>query len=102
MSQITPVLKEQVENAFKYSGNVTVTLSDNSKVEGYLYNREYENARASDENFIDLYLAGSGDHARYNLFQVVSVELTGEDLAAGKSYQEWLEKKQKQDACKNA
>ena len=96
MTDLSPELKSQIEAAYDYRGHVTVRLNDGSAVEGYLYNREYENPRLREDRFIELFLKGSGDSRRYPMSAIRSVELTGEDCAAGKSYEDYLKKKQAQ------
>ena len=85
-------LERQIEKGFDYRGNVTITLADDSSIEGFLFNRKYSPEPKA--GFIEVFLAGSGDRAKYALDAVSKVELTGEDCAAGKSYAEWLAKKQ--------
>ncbi len=80
-------LKKQIEDAFHYRGHVTLTFQDGKTVEGYLFNRDYE--------WLDVFLKGSGDKARYWMKDLQSIALTGVDEAAGKSYQEWMKKKEK-------
>lgn len=84
-------LHQQIEAAFDYRGDVTVTFTDGTSVEGFLANREYTNPRVSKDNFIEL-MCADGTRPRYDLSIVRDVQLTGEDCAAGKSYQEWLAK----------
>lgn len=96
MTQITDELKKQIEDAFYYRGHVTLTFKDGKTAEGYLFNRDYElHPNAKGEGyFLDLFLKGSGDKVRYWMKDVRSIALTGVDEAAGKSYQEWMKKKE--------
>ncbi|MBI4211580.1 MAG: hypothetical protein HY540_02985 [Deltaproteobacteria bacterium] len=88
-------LQQQIEQAFNYRGNVTIAFKHGNPVEGFLYNREFTNPKIPENNFIDVFLKGSGEPVRYKINDLQSVALTGEDLAAGKSYAEWLEKQKK-------
>lgn len=85
-------LKEQIEEAFHYRGHVTIDLQDGTQIEGFVYNREFENAKLPQDQFVDLYLKGSADSKRLKVTEIRAISLTGEDHAAGKSYEEWLAK----------
>jgi hypothetical protein len=99
---INDELKKQIEEAFYYRGHVTVTLRDGKTAVGYLFNRDYEVPKEAitryDEFFIELFLKGSGDKARYAMKDLKSVAITGADEAAGKSYQDWMAKQEKKNA----
>ena len=81
-------LHTQLEAAFHYRGNVTVTLKKGDVIQGFLFNRTLDVA----EPFVELFLAGTGNYQKYLLSELADIQLSGEDHAAGKSYQEWLEK----------
>jgi hypothetical protein len=96
MVEISQELKKQIEEAFHYRGHVTITFTNGQTVDGYLYNREFTNPKLREDNFIDVFLKGSGNPMRYKTFTVKSVTLTGVDEADGKSYQAWIQKKKKE------
>ena len=96
MPDISPELKDQIEAAYDYRGHVTVHLNDGATVEGFLFNREFANPRLREDHFVELILKGSGDSKRFPMSALRSIELTGEDCAAGKSYEDYLKKKQAQ------
>lgn len=79
-------LTDQIEAAFHYRGDVTVTLCSGETVLGYLYNRE-------PGHYVELFRAGDGGACRFAESDVQSITLSGVDHAAGKSYQEWIAKK---------
>lgn len=87
---VSEELKKQVEAAFGYRGHVTVVLADGTWVEGYLFNRVYDNARLPQDNFIDLVLKNSDERRRVPLASVVAVKLTGKDHA--ENYGAYLER----------
>lgn len=84
-------LEKQIEAAYDYRGHVTVTLTGGERVEGYLFNRQL--APKGAEPYVELYLKGSGDYRKLAVAEVASVALTGEDFAAGNSYEDYLKKK---------
>ena len=85
-------LKQQIEAAFNYRGNVTLTKKDGSTTEGFVFNREFDHSTIEENQFVEIFLAGSGAPCKLTVAELESVELTGEDHAAGKSYEEWLKK----------
>ena len=87
-------LEQQIEDAFDYRGNVTITLKNDSTVEGYMYNREFSNPKLSSDQFVDVYLSENNEPKRFPIADIEKVELSGEDHAAGKSYADWLTKQE--------
>jgi hopanoid biosynthesis associated radical SAM protein HpnH len=73
---------EALRVAFDYRGDVTLSLDDDSSVEGYVANV------SGDE--VELWLRGSSERQRIPAQRIVRVALTGRDTAAGRSYQTWL------------
>lgn len=86
-------LERQIEAAYDFRGHVTVKLKSGEAVEGYLFNRQFENPRLPEDNFIELFLKGSGEKRKYPIPSIESLALTGEDCAAGNSYDDYLRKK---------
>lgn len=84
-------LAGQIEAAFDYRGDVTVTFKDGSIFEGFIFNREL--APKAGAAFIELYPKEKGAALqRFELSRIQSVALTGEDTAAGKSWADWQAK----------
>lgn len=79
----------QIDAAFDYRGHVTLTLADGSTVEGYLYNRDF----TAKEPYVELMVKNSEERRHLPVSRVKSVALTGEDCAAGKSYEDYQKKK---------
>ncbi len=85
-------LEKQIEAAFDFRGHVTATLKDGTSIEGYLFNRQFADPRLPEDNFVELVLKGSGQTRRLKIAEIASVALTGEDCAAGKSYEDHLKR----------
>lgn len=86
-------LEKQIEAAFDFRGHVTVRFKSGDVVEGFLFNRQFQDPKLSEDNFVEMFLKGSGDPKKYKIEAIESVALTGEDFAAGNSYEEYLKKK---------
>ncbi|HEY7651029.1 MAG TPA: hypothetical protein VID04_18675 [Methylomirabilota bacterium] len=77
-----------VDLAFDYRGDVTVTLDSGRALVGYVYNRDGE----APDPYLQMYDPGGDSHTvRYA--EIRTVEFTGKDTAAGKSYEAWLRRK---------
>lgn len=92
MPATVSTLEAQIEAAYHYRGNVTLTLRDGVRIDGFIFNREFHNPKLSEDQFVEVFLAGSGARQKVPIAAIQSVTLTGEDHAAGKSYHEWLAK----------
>ena len=90
---MTPELKSQIEAAYDFRGHVTVSFKDGAKVEGYLFNRQFPGPALPGDGFVELFLKGSGERRKVPMASIASVALSGEDCAAGNSYEDYLKKK---------
>jgi hypothetical protein len=86
-------LERQIEAAFNYRGHVTVRLKAGGLVEGFLFNRQFKDARLAQDEFVELFVKGTGERLKLAVGALDSVELTGADCAAGNSYEDYLKKR---------
>jgi hypothetical protein len=82
--------REAIEKAFDYRGDVTLTLKDGSKVEGYLFDRTSGATAAT--SFVRLIPANSEQRQRIAYADIAALAFTGRDTAAGKSWEAWVRK----------
>jgi len=82
-------LADAVELAFDYRGDVTVSLKSGESLNGYLFNRQVNGS----DSYLELFPSVSSDaqHSRYD--QIAAIAFTGEDTATGKSWENWIAKK---------
>ena len=92
MSERTEVEK-QIEAAFDYRGHVTITFVNGETLVGFIFNRAFSTPKHPVEPFIEVYPKGSDAAKKFLMSEVRSVALTGEDAAAGNSYEDYLKKK---------
>ena len=85
-------LNTEIEKAFDYRGDVTLHLKDGRQVAGYIYNREAKGSSRCPEPFVEIMAATSPEKTRFKYSEISSIAFTGEDTAAGKSWEEWLAK----------
>ena len=83
-------IREALEKAFDYRGDVTITRKDGSKVEGYLFDRR------SGTSLTDSYVRviPSATHTKVNIAyaDIAALAFTGRDTAAGKTFEAWVKK----------
>lgn len=90
-------LERQIEAAYDFRGHVTVKFKTGETVEGFVFNRQFANPKLAQDNFIEITLKGSGENRRYAISALESISLTGQDCAAGNSYEDYLKKKAAKD-----
>jgi hypothetical protein len=73
------VLREKVDQAFEFRGNVHVDLGDGRSEEGYLFNRGHETQEGYASGFVELFRKSDGKRLRLGIDQIVDVRLTGRD-----------------------
>ena len=80
-----------IELAFDYRGDVTLELRSGERLEGYVYHRNSQEPNPSLRIF-PKNQAGTRD-VEYK--DILSIVFSGEDTAFGKSWEDWHNKKQK-------
>jgi hypothetical protein len=81
---------EALEKAFDYRGDITVTLKDGSKIEGYLFDRRTGNSLAT--SFIRIIPVNNAAKLNIAYSDVAALAFTGRDTAAGRSFEAWVKK----------
>ena len=87
-------VREALEKAFDYRGDVTVTRKDGTTVEGYLYDRRSEpTLEASLVRIIPTPKAGVPvERVMIPYADIAALQFTGRDTAAGKTFEAWIKK----------
>src|ERR1700687_3166065 len=83
-------LRIALEKAFDYRGDVTLTLKDNSKIEGYLFDRMTGSSLAT--SFVRVLPKDSSQKLKIAYADIAALAFTGRDTAAGKSWEAWVGK----------
>ena len=82
-------LVEAVELAFDYRGDVTVSLKSGDSISGYLFNRQVNGS----DSYLEVFPSDSPHAQRVLYDQIAAIAFTGEDTATGKSWENWIAKK---------
>jgi hypothetical protein len=83
-------LREGLDKAFDYRGDVTITRKDGSTVEGYIFDRRA--AETLSASLIRLFPKGEANKVSIPYSDIAGLAFTGRDTAAGKSWEAWLKK----------
>ena len=87
-------LYDALEKAFDYRGDITITLKNDTRIVGYVFNRESKVA----EPFAELYPADRDEKIKVYYKDIAGLVFSGVDTAAGKSWAVWLEKQKAKEA----
>jgi uracil-DNA glycosylase len=83
-------LREALEKAFDYRGDVTITCKDGSTIEGYVFDR-HKGANLAD-SYVRLFPKDGPDKMAIAYGDIAGLAFTGRDTAAGKSWAAWVKK----------
>jgi hypothetical protein len=87
-------IREALEKAFDYRGDVTITLKNGTTVEGYLYDRRSEpTLEASLVRIIPTPKPGAPvERVMVSYADIAALNFSGRDTAAGKTFEAWVKK----------
>ncbi len=83
-------LRDALEKAFDYRGDVTITRKDGSRVEGYIFDRR--NGPTLDTSVVRLLPQSSREKVSIPYSDIAALAFSGRDTAAGKSWEAWVRK----------
>jgi len=83
-------LRMALEKAFDYRGDVTLTLKDNSTIEGYIFDRS--TGATLSASYVRVLLKDSTQRQKISYADIAALAFTGRDPAAGKSWEAWVKK----------
>jgi hypothetical protein len=83
-------LRIALEKAFDYRGDVTLTLKDNSRIEGYIFDRITGPSLST--SYARILPKDSSQKLKIAYADIAALVFTGRDTAAGKSWEAWVRK----------
>jgi hypothetical protein len=83
-------LRQALEKAFDYRGDITITRKDGSHIEGYLFDRR--TGATLKDSVVRLYPKNSSEKVAIPYSDIAALAFTGRDTAAGKSWEAWMKK----------
>ena len=81
-------LRQALEGAFDYRGDVLITRKDGSSVEGYIFDRR--SGRTLTDSFVRLLPKNGGPKISVCYMDIAGLAFSGRDMAAGKNWETWL------------
>ena len=83
-------IREALEKAFDYRGDITITQKDGSQIVGYLFDRRSGVSLA--DSFVRLIPANDRAKVSIAYSDIAAIAFTGRDTAAGKTFEAWVKK----------
>jgi len=83
-------IRDALEKAFDYRGDITLTLKSGEKVEGYLFDRRAGESLAT--SVVKLFPKDSNEKRSVAYNDIAALAFTGRDTAAGKTFEAWVKK----------
>jgi transcriptional antiterminator Rof (Rho-off) len=81
-------LRQALEKAFDYRGDVTLTLKSGEKIEAYIFNRQTGATLA--DSFVQFFTPKAEEKRKVSYAEIARIEFTGKDRAAGKHWEDWV------------
>jgi hypothetical protein len=83
-------IREALEKAFDYRGDITVTKKDGSQITGYLFDRRSGSSLA--DSFVRIIPTNMQTRVAVAYADIAALAFTGRDNAAGKTFEAWVKK----------
>jgi hypothetical protein len=83
-------LREALEKAFDYRGDVAITRKDGSQIDGYIFDRV--TGATLESSFVRILPRDSNQRVKISYAEIAALAFSGRDPAAGKSWEAWVRK----------
>ena len=83
-------VREALEKAFDYRGDITITRKDGSKLEGYVFDRRTSTSLIN--SFVRVIPASAREKVSVPYSDIAALKFSDRDPAAGKSFEAWVKK----------
>jgi hypothetical protein len=81
-------VREALEKAFDYRGDVTITTKAGEKIEAYVFNRQ--TGATLKDSFITYFAPNVPGKLKLAYADIARLEFSGKDRAAGKHWEDWV------------
>jgi len=81
-------VRQALEKAFDYRGDVTVTTRAGQKIEAYIFNRQSGATLA--DSYIQYFVPNVAAKQKLSYAEIARLEFSGKDRAAGKHWEDWV------------
>ncbi|HEU5234607.1 MAG TPA: hypothetical protein VFU50_17230 [Terriglobales bacterium] len=83
-------IRQALEKAFDYRGDVAITRKDGSRIEGYVFDRKTGKSLA--DSFVRIIPNNAREKLSIPYSDIVALKFSDRDPAAGKSFEAWVKK----------
>jgi len=83
-------LRDALEKALDYRGDVTLTLKSGEKIEAFIF--DCKNGATLAESSARYYTPAAPENRKVCFAEIARIEFTGKDRAAGKHWEDWVKK----------
>ena len=83
-------VREALEKAFDYRGDVTLTQKDGTEIEGYIFDRL--GGATLSASFVRILPKNGSGRVKIAYSDIAALAFSGRDPAAGKSWEAWVKK----------
>lgn len=81
-------LRDALEKAFDYRGDVTITTKAGKRIEAFIFNRRTGATLA--ESYVQYFEPNVAAKQKLSYADIARLEFTGKDRAAGKHWEDWV------------
>ena len=81
-------LRQALEKAFDYRGDVTLTLKSGEKIEAFIFNRHTGATLA--ESYVQYFTPAAPEKRKLSYAEIARLEFSGKDRAAVKHWEDWV------------
>ena len=81
-------LRQALEKAFNYRGDVAITLKSGERIEAYIFDRHTGSALA--DSWVRYFAPNSAEKRKVTYAEIARLEFSGKDRAAGKHWEDWV------------
>jgi hypothetical protein len=83
-------IRQALEKAFDYRGDVTITRKDGTKLDGYIFDRV--GGKTLESSYVRVLPKDSNQRQKIAYADIAALAFSGRDTAAGKSWEAWVGK----------
>jgi hypothetical protein len=83
-------VRDALEKAFDYRGDVAITKKDGNKIDGYIFDRI--TGATLESSFVRVLPRDSNQRVKISYAEIAALAFSGRDPAAGKSWEAWVRK----------
>jgi hypothetical protein len=81
-------LRQALEKAFDYRGDVTLTLRSGERIEAFIFNRRSGATLA--DSYVQYFTPKAPEKRKVSYAEIARLEFSGKDRAAGKHWEDWV------------